>query len=445
MGDVGPAGGADPAGDVDRVGDIDRVRRLLGGEELAWLVDRVRRRLERGAPVAGTVTLAVAGPEQRRAAERLLGRRAGVGASLSVSLDEVDTVLRRSGAAPDGLSGAVRLLLGEVVDRAELAAAGARVWARVHAPLDDLVDRRPELRPWRAWLDSTGMLRRSAAGADEAAALCADLIRVIDRLPGTDLALGTLAAAATGDAHALDDGRPLATVALAAARVLAGAAPTGSGSALERRTAWAAVGVHRDELSSTVLSVGLPGGPASIIGRMLALAHCAGEPTVLTLRQLTRPEPESFGAGPALVRICENPIVVASAADALGRRCPPLICLAGQPSTAALNLLDALSAAGASFAYHGDFDWGGIRIANALAQRIPWRPWRFTTRDYLGALSNGGGALSGRPVEAAWDQALASALTRCGVRVEEELVLADLVHDLAEASGPEPSVCPRSV
>ncbi|MGH3863068.1 MAG: TIGR02679 domain-containing protein [Actinokineospora sp.] len=45
----------------------------------------------------------------------------------------------------------------------------------------------------------------------------------------------------------------MATVVLAAARVLAGLAPTSAGPAAERRAAWVSVGVHRDELSSTVL------------------------------------------------------------------------------------------------------------------------------------------------------------------------------------------------
>lgn len=342
-------------------------------------------------------------------------------------------VLRRSGAAQDGLAGAVRLLVGEVVDRAERAAAQARQWARAQAPLEELAERRPELRPWRDWLESTGLLRRSAADSAAAAALCAELVRVIDRLPATDIALGVLAAAATGDAHALDDGRPLAALALAAARVLAGRAPAGSGSALERRRAWAAVGVHRDELSSSVLALGLPGGQHSTTGQILALARAAGEPVVLTLRQLIQTGPQECGAGSAVVRICENPIVVAAAADALGPRCRPLICLSGQPSAAALQLLDVLSAAGASFFYHGDFDWGGIRIANALLQRTAWRPWRFTAADYLGALSRvTGGVLSGRPAQAAWDAELSSALTGHGIRVEEELVLAELIHDLAE-------------
>jgi uncharacterized protein (TIGR02679 family) len=410
--------------------DESRLHRLLGGEHTAWLLDRVRRRLELGKPVTGTVTLAEAGLEQRRAMERLLGRRAGAGTSLTVSLDEVDAVLRSSGAAPDGLTAAAHTLFGNVSDRVAMEAAEAEAWSAACAPLDELVERRPELTTWRTWLDTTGMLRRVAATPVDATALVEALVRVLDAVPSTGLALGRLAAAATGDAHALDDGRPLSTLSLGAVRALAGAAPAGDGSAFERRAAWAAVGVHRDELSSSVLCTGLPGGTATTVGRMAALAREVGEPCVLTLRQLGRDRP-ALGAGDALVRVCENPIVVASAADELGPDCPPLVCLSGHPSAAALRLLTLLVADGAHLAYHGDFDWGGIRIANALRERFAWQPWRFDAPAYRSALTSvTGGALTGRPADATWDPNLRPALEQHGIHVQEELVLPELIADL---------------
>jgi uncharacterized protein (TIGR02679 family) len=410
--------------------DEARLRRLLGGEHTAWLLDRVRHRLELGRPVTGMITLASASLDQRRAMERLLGRRAGTGTSLTVSLDEIDAMLRTSGAAPGGLAATVRVLLGGVPDRVAEAAAEAAAWSAACAPLDELVERRPELATWRTWLDATGMIRRAAASLAEATTLIDALVRVLDTLPSTGLALGRLAAATTGDAHALDDGRPLSTLSLAAVRVLAGAAPAGDGSALERRAAWAAVGVHRDELSSTVLCVGLPGGTSTFVSQLAALSREAGEPCVLTLRQLGRDRPD-LGVGARPVRVCENPIVLASAVDELGPECPPLVCLNGHPSTAALRLLDLLVADGAHLAYHGDFDWGGIRIANALRERFTWHPWRFDTPAYQSALTAAdGGTLTGRPVNAAWDPNLRPALELRGIHIQEELVLPDLIADL---------------
>jgi uncharacterized protein (TIGR02679 family) len=409
--------------------DEARLRRLLGGEHVAWLLARVHRRLELGRPVTGTVTLTGASQEQRRAVERLLGRRAGTGASLTVSLDEVDVVVRASGVAPDGLAAAVGVLLGPVTDRAAAEAREAAAWSTACAPLDELVDRRPELAAWRTWLDATGMLRRVAPAPADAAPLVEALVRVLAALPSTGLALGRLAAAATGDAHALDDGRPLSTLSLGAVRVLAGAAPGGDSSAFERRAAWAAVGVHRDELSSSVLCAGLPGGTVTTVGRMVALAREAGEPCVLTLRQLGRERPDLGASG--LVRLCENPIVLACAADELGPECPPLVCLSGHPSAAALRLVSVLVSDGARLAYHGDFDWGGIRIANALRERFAWTPWRYDAPAYRSALrSVTGGPLAGRPVDATWDPALRAALEEHRVHIQEELVLPELIADL---------------
>lgn len=414
--------------------DPDRLRRMLGPPQLAWLLDRIRRRLELDKPLTGPVTLANATREQRRAIERLLGRPAGAGVSLTVSLDDVDAVLRTSGAAPDGLEMAVPILLGAVPSRAARAAAESSAWSLVHAPLDELVGRRPELASWRGWLDSTGLLRRLAPEPGPALELVAQLVRVLEALPSDGVAFGRLAAAATGTAHGLDDGRPLATLALGAARAIAGGSPTGDGSAAGRREAWAAVGVHRDELSSSVLCLGLPGSTDTVTGRILALGREAGEPAVLTLRQLGR-ERSGLGVGADRVWLCENPIVLASAADELGSRCPPLVCVNGQPSVAVQRLLRQLDAEGARFSYHGDFDWGGLRIANGLGEQISWSPWRFDAGAYHAARTTVcGGELSGRPVAAAWDPELRPALEHHGVRIEEEHVLADLLGDLAADS-----------
>ena len=76
-----------------------------------------------GRPLTGIVTLAGATAEQRRAVERLTGRPARSGTSLSVSLAEVDRILRSSEAAPGGLEQAVTELTGPVRDRSRDRAA----------------------------------------------------------------------------------------------------------------------------------------------------------------------------------------------------------------------------------------------------------------------------------------------------------------------------------
>ncbi|MBT2207497.1 TIGR02679 family protein [Actinomadura sp. NEAU-AAG7] len=415
----------------------DRLRRLLGGPDTAWLLQRVRRRLERGGTLTGTVTLTAATPSQRRAMELLLGRRTVPGASLSVPLAEVDRVLRASGACPGGLAAAVEALDGPVRDLAREQAETAAAWAAAFRPLDEAVASRPELAEWREWLDSSGLVRRLTS-LEDAAGTLRRLAAVVRALPASGVPLGRFAAETCGNAHALDDGRPLATLANSSARAIAGLPFRADGGAESRRDTWAIVGVYLDELSSTVLCLGLPGDTATATGRMLAAMR--GEPVSLTLRQLRRhttamriDQPlEARGDVPAqetgLVRVCENPVVLTAAADALGPSCPPLVCCNGRPSAAVWRLLELLAEGASEFAYHCDFDWGGVAIATAVHTRIGWRPWRFEAADYLQAASDT--PLTGRPTPTPWDPALATAMTERGVRVEEEQVLPHLIGDL---------------
>ncbi|HEX9042440.1 MAG TPA: TIGR02679 family protein, partial [Trebonia sp.] len=365
--------------------DGSRLHRMLGGEPTAWLVRRVRDRLAAGRPLAGTVTLADATVEQRRAVERLTGRPPRSGASLSVSLPEVDRVLRESGAAPGGLAEAVVLLLGPVRDLSRDQADMASAWAAAFAPVDEAVAGRPELAAWREWLGATGVVRRLAPSPDTALVLLDQVATVLRRLPSRGIPVGRLAAECCGDAHALDEGRPAGTLVLSAVRALAGLPVAAEAGADARRAAWAAVGVHLDELSSFVLCLGLPGDTRTALGKVLAVQREAGQPAVLTLRQL-RCHDTALSAGP--VRVCENPVVVAAAADELGSRCPPLVCVGGQPSAAVWRLLELLGAGNAEFRYHGDFDWGGIRIARAVRQRAGqerWQAWRYDRDAYKAA------------------------------------------------------------
>ncbi|WP_327066921.1 TIGR02679 family protein [Kitasatospora sp. NBC_01302] len=421
--------------------DLPRLRRMLGGPETAWLVERVRERLAAGRPLDTAVVLAAASVEQRRAVELLLGRRLRAGRSLSVPLADVDRVLRESLACPDGLAAAVVLLTGPVADRRAEALASAEAWRAAFVPLDAACDR-PDLAPWRARVESTGLLKRIAAGdpsvagrlADQAARVLAEL--TADELsagPGAALTLPVLAARCLGDAHALDEGRPLASLVWSAVKALAGLSDEEAGGAEGRRAGWAAVGVATDELSSRVLTLGLPGSTHGTTGRILAAAREGGEPCVLTLRQLAA----GVGAVPESVRVCENPAVVAAAAASLGADCPPLVCVEGNVSLAARTLLGRLAERGSRLAYHGDFDWGGVRIAAGLLRLPGAVPWRYDHAAYLAAVERGLGAplTTGTPAPTLWDPALREAIEAHGVRVEEELVLGELLADLRGSCG----------
>lgn len=127
--------------------DGPRLARLLGTPDLAWLVERARRRLVSGLPLTGSVSLGDPTPAQRAAVERLLARAPGGGRSLTVRLDAVDAVLRRSGASPDGLAAAVEALIGPVTPLAQARYEEEAAWERAHAPSKSSPRRFPRWRP----------------------------------------------------------------------------------------------------------------------------------------------------------------------------------------------------------------------------------------------------------------------------------------------------------
>ncbi|MFC7752062.1 TIGR02679 family protein [Tsukamurella soli] len=405
----------------------ERLVRVLGGADTERLRDRLRERMARGLILTGSISLVEPTEQERAAIDRLLGRRPGAGRTVSAPLGTLDRVLRESGIWPEGLASAVVALTGPVPVRSELRSAADAAWATALAPLRPLVTERPELSDWHRELTG-GLVRRLADGPDGAATLVGQVCAVVRALPSPPIPLGEFATAVLGSAHALDDGMPTATLSFGAARAIGGA-PAGSG-ARWRRQVWESVGLVRDQLTSTVLAVGLRAHPTTVTGRSVELLSGIGQPVVLTLRQL-RTEAVTWSVGGMTVSVCENPSVVAAAADRLGAECRPLVCTSGQPGAAVLLLLDQLVAAGASLRYHGDFDWYGLRIADFVRRHHDWQPWRFTAADYRAAARmHDGAALIGSPSVASWDPELTAVMASVGIQVEEEAVLADLLVDL---------------
>jgi len=410
--------------------DVARLRDVLGAAGLARLVSRLRTRLERGRPLAGTLVLPGASEDEREAVGRLLGRVASRGASVSVPLGEIESLLRDAGIC-ERLSDAVAALTGPVANLHVEARALEAQWASVFEEALRDFDSRAGARGWLDELRATGLLRRLAAqDPGRGRALLTAAREVVRRLPTKGMPLAELAALAAGDGHALDPGEPLGTICLRLASALGGAT---TDAAPGRRDAWAGVGVLCDELSAPVLVLNVRGAGSGATDAALRVHADAGEPYRVSVRQLLRSpprlDPGSYRA--RTVFVCENPTVVAAAANRLGARAAPLVCVEGQPRTSARLFLEALRCAGLSLCYHGDFDWGGLRIGNVVVGRLGARPWRFGADDYLSA--PGGARLGGAQVAACWDPRLGDAMARRGAAVHEEAVIDTLLEDLGEA------------
>lgn len=399
--------------------DGDRLVHVLGGPELAWLVDRIRSRLARGVALDGVVTLASATPEQRRAVARLLGRAAGRGASLSVPLPAVADALRAAGIAAD-LRAAVETLTGAVPD---LATERRRFLQRGQAATDAAMgsSHRDQqwFLDWLAELAADGTLTRLLrAGRDDALAQAA---AVLDLLPAADLPLPALAERATGDTKALS-APPLPNLVLRALARWRGTAPPATAAA--RRQLWEARGVVVDDLASQVLVLNVR-ARGSLLGRWLTDAADVGAPFRVTLHQLTT-MPVALDA--PVVYVCENPAVLRAAAAELGAGCTPLVCTEGVASVACHRLV----ARAARLRWRGDFDWTGLRGVAAALDRHAAAPWRMGADDYLAGLAGGWSEpLKGAPSPSPWDVALAEEMSRAGRAVMEERLLPQLLADLA--------------
>jgi uncharacterized protein (TIGR02679 family) len=422
----------------------DQLQRMLGSPDLAWLIDRIRDRLERGIPLDGTITLVGATPQQRRAAARALGRWIGRGTSLSVPLPALEEALRKAGLSAD-LRTVVEMVSGPVRDlraerSADLQARAAAVAAArtcVHAPT-----------AWySAWLDEVSrdgtvvQLIRTGQGD-----LLGQAAAVLDRLPWLSdppgsagpaepagnvdgMLLPALAESVTGDPAALS-GTPLAGLVLGALTHREGAPPPVTRA--DERARWAGAGVVADDLASQVLVLNVRSG-GEPLGRWLTEAAEAGVPFRVTLHQL--------GAMPVVplgmdIFVCEDPAVLHAAADVLGSRSAPLVCTEGEPSAACNRLVNAAARSGSRIHWRNDFNWTGLRITAAAIRRFDARPWRMSADDYRAALGGDEARrLRGATADSPWDTRLAKEMAQAGRAVTEERLLPALLDDLRAVSG----------
>lgn len=317
----------------------------------------------------------------------------------------------------------------DIIDRRQTRDAQRLAWREVvdqvgaEMKADD-----PARREVERLHESGGLFRLSQGDPAVASTLLQQALSLLAALPVPPTPLAVFAADRLGDAHALDLARPLARlmIRLLAARSEQGA-PT---SASERRRLLEQAGLATDELSSTALALNLPAVGQGITDRMLRDHAAAGLPCRLTLRHLRLAPPTFATVGtPQPVFVCENPSVLAAAADALAAACPPLVCVEGNPSLACQMLLELLVRGGYEIQYHGDFDWGGLRIANRIFAAFGFRPWRYTAPDYQ--LAGGSNRpLKPPPADAAWDPDLRAAIIRGGQGVDEESLIDVLLNDL---------------
>ncbi|MEM9364861.1 MAG: TIGR02679 family protein [Planctomycetota bacterium] len=400
------------------------------------LIERLDKRLGQRDDLSGNVTISDASAQTVDAITGLLGKTPTRSGRITLRLQDLDKAIKH--ATGVDLAGALTIILGR-------------------PPSHPATDRRAEQEHWdqartrwmEGWQDTSDdvlcllrsypktreLIRITDQDLESARALMEDLRRCLTRLPLPSPApLPIFATETLGDAHALDGDRTFHRLLRDAIEALHG--DPSSENRKRTRDVFGDVGIVLDELASTVLVLNLRPRPDGWVGRYLNDAALAGEPIRLTFRQLGR-NGLRFDAEHALVSVCENPSVMATAADQLGASCRPLICVEGFPSHAALALIGQIIRAGNVCRYHGDFDPAGIQIAHGLIVDHGMKSWRMDAEDYESVVAKSTLTFPDRigVIPTPWSPTLQMSLQEHRTGAIEEMVLETLLEDLCAEGG----------
>jgi uncharacterized protein (TIGR02679 family) len=417
------------------------------------LLNRLQKKLELGEPLVGKIRLNQLAIDQRRRIGELTGSKSK-NDSISVDLDAFRQVIENTGRF-QSLTQLIELAVGHPIEnrrasRQAFSLQWQSVWDHSERLINNLDSDAFDLpgihtainEMKRGWLS-----RVCQRDPDRAKILLIEAFRLLEHLPVEPTPLAIFAAKHTANAHSLDSNQPLSRLMIrliSAARSIESIERKRSSF---RRNVWQSVGIVTDELSSSVLVLNLTSVGNSLVDQMLLSHANHGMPCRITFRHLRLHAPEFAHsdntvdntirahrcATDADVFVCENPSVIAAAADELGASCPPMVCVEGHPSLACVALLGKLRDSGFCLNYHGDFDWGGIRVANEIYRTVGFRSWRFSADDYK-PVSSDHRPLVPPQSEALWDVELSKKIGKAGLVVEEESTILLLLEDLKQVS-----------
>lgn len=410
---------------------------------LARLWPLVREKYERYGGLSGEVRLTSITDVERQAVSGLVADNLVGKSEVRLKLAKLDQRLRDT-KFEAGLVDCLRVLYPrELASRAERLSAEERRWRQFVAwALEKVGDDRP-LRDWvaalgqrrgsgyRLFLDCYAMFCETgdcSPWRQAAQALCA--------LPSSAVRLPIFAARVTGDPHGFDRDRLAGKLFYCGLEVLIEddidasavkeSAADGSdlfsvSSPSERiRDLYAQVGIVLDDVSSIVWVANWP----DICEHPIALP-------LMTIERLSK------SASPLeRVFVVENPSVFGHLVESEGAW-EPIVCTSGQPSVAALRLLDMATSDGAKLHYSGDYDVKGLQMAVSLSRRYPGQfvPWRLDSSTYKNIDLDSGlpfseaetAALAAMEVD--WDRRLTHEMLKTKRKVFQEHVIHLLRED----------------
>lgn len=396
--------------------------------ELAELWRRVRRQVEQRG-VTGQVKVPLEEEAQARAVSQLLARSRPwlPGDVAVVRLAQLDDALQHVGGLVTVLS-SVAPLVDRRAEREQRAAAVETLWAELAA---SPAGQRAEVRAWLDAQRAGGRWHGAAADLEASRQVLRACLTVADVLPAPrEVGLTKLAADVLGEPHALDDddAHPAGRAILGLLEAIGD--PADLTGAARRRALWAAVNVRVGALEP-VRCLGLTPIGHGLLARQLRERSEAGWPQLITAVELDAVPLVIAGR----VFCCENREVYEAALRELGPRCPQLVCIDGWPSVTVSRVLRGLAPGQAI--HHGDFDWGGWRIARHLRVGHGVGSWRYDAAAFRALRArrpDAGTRLKGSAPAPDERDALADALVADGRGLSEELDLELLIEDLRMAA-----------
>lgn len=434
--------------DVEGNGELsyhDEVSARFGNHALMPLWETLHRRFERaGDRPVRRIRFALRDDFQRRWVADLLGLQRLPQDHVSISVEKLDRVLGEAVAGLDTRA-VVELLCGPIDDltsrRQQAVSAREQLWRWLEQ--HPVVTAEPALRQWVNDMRRGGIVGGSV---ERTRVELSRALRVLGELPADGRSLPSFAQRTCGDPHALDDHTRLSSRVLRGVAVLRDRPMPRDAEA--RRALWEAVGVACDALSTAVLVAGLRPLVDGPLGAALTQWADAGHASWVTLAQLRTSrvaageddlmlsvlQPSALPvAGRERVWVVENPSVVAEALRQFAAGCPPIVCISGWPTGAAIQLLRDLEAGGASLRYHGDLDGEGVRIAAHVLQRTSAVTHAMSGKDYRRLVRTDGPPV-GRVTDAPWDPSLSREMLAHGVAVSQEQVCDELLTSMADAA-----------
>lgn len=430
------------------------------------LLQAVRRKYRSLGRLGGKVQLRNLTPEEREILGGFFGRNLARQSGLTVDVAEVDRIMRESRFAAGLEELLPEYFREELKSNQDMAREKEERWERFFREIEPFAARektREWLRALKEGKESgyrtfLSLYNEDREEADRVLRICA---RALDELPAlTDerCRRPVFAARLTGDPHGLDrstwPGRLLYAGMLHVLGIgynvscnQAEKTQTGDNDQAEIRpenrhhaetvrAVFRRAGLEEDDLSSNVIVAGLRTLAGDARAGLFDNARETGTPLILPLRFF---EQVTGWFQFKAVYVVENPTVLSAVLDTWeGSDCPPMICPSGQPSVAALKLLDELAAAGAKIYYSGDFDGKGLEIGVGLWKRYKdaFVPWLFDTRTYNSAPA--GTELTGEQrkriaaLQAPWDRDLPEAILRRGYVVYQEALVEEMIRDLRQ-------------